>query len=106
MFSLSSPLQVFLALSMASIGLSQSSSLAPDASKAKIGAASIFALLDRKSIIDPSDDSGTTIEDVKGEIEFQHVSFKYPSRPDIQILRDLCLSIRSGKVIYCVSVSF
>ena len=83
---------------MAAIGISQSSSLAPDSSKAKSAAASVFAILDRKSKIDPSDESGMTLDTVKGDIELKHVSFKYPTRPDVQILRDLCLTIRSGKV--------
>ena len=40
------------------------------------------------------------LDDVKGEIELRHVSFKYPSRPDIQIFRDLNLTIHSGKVMF------
>lgn len=93
-------LQVFFALTMAANGVSQSGSLTPDATKAKESAASIFAILDRKSKIDPGDETGTTLENVTGEIEFHHVSFKYPTRPDIQIFRDLCLVIRSGKVTF------
>jgi ATP-binding cassette subfamily B (MDR/TAP) protein 1 len=85
---------------MAAIGISQSSSFAPDSSKAKGAAASIFAIIDRKSKIDPSDESGTTLDNVKGEIELRHISFKYPSRPDIEIFRDLSLAIHSGKVNY------
>lgn len=91
-------LQVFFALSMAATGLSQSGILAPEASRAKSAIASVYAILDRKSKIDSSDESGTTIENVKGDIEFQHISFKYPARPDVQIFRDLCLAIPSGKV--------
>ena len=91
-------LQVFFALTMAAIGISQTSSFAPDSSKAKNAAASIFAILDRKSKIDPSEESGMKLDDVKGEIELRHVSFNYPSRPDIQIFRDLNLKIHSGKV--------
>lgn len=83
---------------MAAIGISQSSSLAPDSSKARSATASVFAILDRQSKIDPSDDSGLTPERLKGNIEIQHVSFRYPTRPDIQIFQDLCLSIHSGKV--------
>ena len=83
---------------MAAVGISQSSSFAPDSSKAKTAAASIFSIIDRKSKIDPSDDSGETIDNVKGEIHLRHVSFKYPSRPDIQIFKDLSLTIHSGKV--------
>ncbi|XWS46385.1 hypothetical protein CRYUN_Cryun14cG0061200 [Craigia yunnanensis] len=97
--------QVFFALTMASVAISQSSSFAPDSSKAKAAAASIFAIIDRESKIDPSDESGMTLEDVKGDIELRHVSFKYPLRPDIQIFRDLSLSIHAGKTIALVGES-
>ncbi|KAL5226635.1 hypothetical protein ABZP36_014900 [Zizania latifolia] len=90
--------RVFLALAMAAIGVSQSSTLTSDSSKAKSAASSIFAIVDRKSRIDPSEDAGVTVETLHGNIEFQHVSFRYPTRPDIEIFRDLCLTIHSGKV--------
>ncbi|KAK4407870.1 ABC transporter B family member 4 [Sesamum angolense] len=89
--------RVFFALTMAAIAISQSSSFAPDSSKAKSAAASIFAILDRESKINPSDESGMKLESVKGEIELKHVSFKYPTRPDVQIFRDLSLTIHHGK---------
>ncbi|KAA8528153.1 hypothetical protein F0562_035596 [Nyssa sinensis] len=97
--------RVFFGLSMTAVGISQSGSLTPDFGKAKSAAVSIFAILNQKSKIEYSDDSGTTLENVKGEIEFQHVSFKYPTRPDIQIFRDLCLAIRSGKTVALVGES-
>ncbi|KAJ8623580.1 hypothetical protein MRB53_032109 [Persea americana] len=97
--------RVFFALTMAAIGVSQSSSLAPDAAKVKASTSSIFAILDQKSKIDPSDDTGMTLPDVKGDIEFQHVSFKYPMRPDVQIFRDLCLVVQSGKTVALVGES-
>lgn len=90
---------------MAAIGISQSSSLAPDSSKAKTAVASIFSIIDRKSKIDPSDEKGMVLENVTGEIELRHISFSYPSRPDIQIFRDLSLAIHSGKVIIHISNS-
>eukprot|EP00258_Populus_trichocarpa_P025336 XP_024441355.1 ABC transporter B family member 21 [Populus trichocarpa] len=97
--------RVFFALTMAAVGISQSSSFSPDSSKAKGAAASIFAIIDRKSKIDPSDESGTTLDNVKGEIELRHISFKYPSRPDIEIFRDLSLAIHSGKTVALVGES-
>lgn len=90
--------QVFFALTVTAIGISQTSATAPDMAKAKDSAASIFDILDRKSKIDSSLDEGTTLENVKGDIEFQHVSFRYPTRPDVHIFQDLCLTIPSGKV--------
>ncbi|VVA89733.1 unnamed protein product [Arabis nemorensis] len=97
--------QVFFALTMAAIGISQSSSFAPDSSKARVAAASIFGIIDRKSKIDSSDESGTVLENVKGDIELRHISFTYPARPDIQIFRDLCLTIRAGKTVALVGES-
>jgi len=83
---------------MAATAITQSSSFTTDSQKAKNVTASIFAIMDRKSKIDPSDESGMSLDDVKGDIELHHVSFKYPSRPDVQIFTDLNLSIRAGKV--------
>ncbi|KAL2535201.1 ABC transporter B family member 4 [Forsythia ovata] len=97
--------RVFFALTMAAIAISQSSTFAPDSSKAKGAAASIFAILDRKSKIDPSDESGTTLENLKGEIELRHIRFRYPTRPDVQIFRDLSLTIHSGKTVALVGES-
>lgn len=97
--------KVFFALTMAALGVSQSSALAPDVTKAKDSTKSIFAILDRKSKIDPSNDEGITLASVKGDIEFQHVSFKYPTRPDVQIFTDLCLNIHSGKTVALVGES-
>nr|XP_027097985.1 ABC transporter B family member 21-like [Coffea arabica] len=97
--------QVFYGLTMAAIAISQSSKLSPDSSKARSGAASIFALLDLNSPIDSSKTSGITLDNVKGEILFQHVSFKYPNRPDVQILKDLCLAIESCQTLALVGDS-
>ncbi|KAJ8498307.1 hypothetical protein OPV22_008859 [Ensete ventricosum] len=97
--------RVFLALAMAAIGISQSSSLAPDSSKARSASASVFAILDHKSKIDPSDDSGMILETLKGNIELCHVSFRYPMRPDIQIFQDLSLTVHSGKTVALVGES-
>ncbi|KAL3652974.1 ATP-binding cassette, sub-B (MDR TAP), member 4 [Castilleja foliolosa] len=98
--------RVFFALTMAAVAISQSSTFAPDSSKAKSAAASIFGILDRKSNIDPSDESGTTLDNnLKGEIELRHVSFKYPTRPNVQIFQDLSLKIRAGKTVALVGES-
>ncbi|XP_073138932.1 ABC transporter B family member 3-like [Henckelia pumila] len=97
--------QVFLGLGMTAVVISHSRALAPDAGRANAGAASIFTFLDQKSKIDSFDDSGTTLENVKGDIEFHNVLFKYPSRPDVQIFKNLCLAIHSGKIVALVGES-
>ncbi|KAE8722975.1 ABC transporter B family member 12 [Hibiscus syriacus] len=97
--------KVFFALTISAIGVSQTSALAPDTNKAKDSAASIFDILDRKPPIDSSSEDGLTIPTVTGNIELEHVSFKYPTRPDIQIFKDLCLTIPNGKTVALVGES-
>ncbi|KAJ6301922.1 hypothetical protein OIU77_016100 [Salix suchowensis] len=97
--------RVFFALTIGAMGVSQSSGLAPDTATAKDSAASIFAILDRKPKIDSSRDEGITLPHVNGDIEIEHVSFKYPMRPHVQIFRDLSLSIPSGKTVALVGES-
>ncbi|KAH9613320.1 hypothetical protein KSS87_021170, partial [Heliosperma pusillum] len=97
--------RVFFALSMAALGISQTSSFLPDIGKAKSTTASVFAILDRQSKIDPSDKSGMTLEQVAGEIEFRHVKFKYPTRPRVLIFEDICLTIHSGKTVALIGES-
>eukprot|EP01018_Ginkgo_biloba_P014324 Gb_13826 [translate_table: standard] len=65
-------LLVFFALTMVALGVSQSTSLAPNASKVRNAITSIFKILDQKSKINPTDVSGKTLTNVKGDIEFWH----------------------------------
>ena len=90
--------QVFFALVLAAVGVSQASALASNATKARDSAISVFSILDRKSKIDTSNDEGLVLENVTGDIHFSNVSFKYPSRPDVQIFSDFTLHIPSRKV--------
>ena len=99
-------MQVFFALILAAVGISQTSALASDSIKAKESALCVFALLDRKSEIDSESNEGLTLDEVKGTIDFQHVSFKYPSRQDVQIFSDFTLHIPSGKVSLLLYLSY
>lgn len=95
---------MFFAVSLTAYGISRATTLAPDVGKAKRSSDSVFGLLDPISKIDSSDNSGTTLDNVRGEVEFRQVSFKYPTRPDTHIFRDLCLTIHSGKVMLHASL--
>ncbi|XP_019055136.1 PREDICTED: ABC transporter B family member 9-like isoform X1 [Nelumbo nucifera] len=97
--------KVFFALTISAVGISQTSAMAPDSNKAKDSAASIFEILDSKSKIDSSSEEGVTLASVKGDIDFKHVSFRYATRLNVQIFRDLCLSIPSGKTAALVGES-
>ncbi|XP_064994524.1 ABC transporter B family member 9-like [Musa acuminata AAA Group] len=97
--------RVFFALTLAALGVSQSSTAASDINNARDSARSIFAILDRQSKIDSSTDEGEVLQNVRGDIKFHHVSFRYPSRPHVQIFRDLCLSMPAGKTVALVGES-
>ncbi|VAH24306.1 unnamed protein product [Triticum turgidum subsp. durum] len=97
--------EVFFALVLATMGVSQTSAMVSDSNKAKDSAMSIFALLDLKSIIDSSNNEGFTLDEVKGDIDFRHVSFNYPTRPDIFIFNDFTLHISTGKSVALVGES-
>ncbi|XP_048138825.1 ABC transporter B family member 4-like isoform X2 [Rhodamnia argentea] len=97
--------RVFLALTNAAIAITQSSSLTQDSTKARSATASVFEIINRESKLDPSDESGETLDNLKGEIELHHISFKYPSRPDVQIFKDLSLTIHAGKTVALVGES-
>lgn len=83
---------------LATLGISETSAWASDSKKAKETTTSIFSLLDRKSNIDSGSHEGSILDEVKGDTDFQHVSFRYPRRPDVQILSDFTLHIPAGKV--------
>ncbi|KAK1378508.1 ABC transporter B family member 9 [Heracleum sosnowskyi] len=97
--------RVFFALTMTAIGVSMTIGMAPDIDKVKNSAASIFQILDSKPKIDSSNEEGSTIDTLKGDIELWNVGFKYPTRPNIPIFIDLCLSIPSGKTVALVGES-
>ncbi|CAN6336918.1 unnamed protein product [Urochloa humidicola] len=97
--------KAYFALVLAMIGVSQTNAMASDSAKANDSATSIFSILDRKSQIDSSSEEGSTLANVKGNIDFKHVSFKYPSRPDVQIFTDFTLDIPSGKTVALVGQS-
>ncbi|TPX35494.1 hypothetical protein SmJEL517_g02170 [Synchytrium microbalum] len=65
----------------------------------------IFGTIDRKSPIDATSNVGEMVTGLKGDIEFKNVSFKYPSRPDVQILNKFDLVVPAGKTTALVGMS-
>eukprot|EP01114_Cavostelium_apophysatum_P016898 TRINITY_DN48_c0_g1_i1.p1 TRINITY_DN48_c0_g1~~TRINITY_DN48_c0_g1_i1.p1 ORF type:complete len:1280 (-),score=427.38 TRINITY_DN48_c0_g1_i1:235-4074(-) len=97
-------LKVFMAIAMSTMGIGQSAAFFPDAAKAKAASSMIFQIIDRKSAIDPENESGVEPQ-VTGTIEFKDVTFHYPQRPDTQIFTGLNFSVPKGKVIALVGQS-
>lgn len=107
-------IRTFLAITLAAEAVGRISSQAPDTAKADTAARSIFALIDAgdASPIDPSSTTGYTgpsqeqVAKAGGiRIEFRNVTFAYPSRPDVQVLREFNLVIEPGQTIGIVGSS-
>ncbi|XP_026264294.2 ATP-binding cassette sub-family B member 5 [Urocitellus parryii] len=96
---------VFTAIAYGAIAMGETLVLAPEYSKAKSGAAHLFALLEKKPTIDSHSQKGKKPDTCEGNLEFREVSFFYPCRPDVFILRGLSLSIEKGKTVAFVGSS-
>ncbi|TMW61092.1 hypothetical protein Poli38472_014553 [Pythium oligandrum] len=94
---------IVLVLSMFPIGMAAQN--ATDSTKAKKAASSIFQIIDRTPQIDSTSTTGKELTTVRGELEFQHVAFAYPSRPDAHIYKNYNLKIRPGQTVALVGSS-
>jgi ATP-binding cassette subfamily B (MDR/TAP) protein 1 len=84
-------LQVFFGIAMAAMGAGQNQSLAADQAKAKVAKEKIFSIMDTKSAVDAFSEAGLRpVERARGRIEFRDVSFAYPRRPTVFVLKVRC----------------
>lgn len=74
-------------------------------SKATAAADEIFRVIDRVSEIDPLSRDGIEPDSCRGRIEFHDVTFSYPSRQSVLILKNLSLSIPANKTTALVGTS-
>ncbi|KZV84576.1 multidrug resistance protein 1 [Exidia glandulosa HHB12029] len=96
---------VFTAVLIGSFSIAQ---LAPEMeaiSRAQGAAAKLFSTIDRVPAIDSASKEGRTLDKVEGRITFDDVKFKYPSRPDVPILKGLTIAFEAGKTAALVGAS-
>ncbi|XP_003788539.1 ATP-binding cassette sub-family B member 5 [Otolemur garnettii] len=96
---------VFTAIAYGAMAMGETLVLAPEYSKAKSGAAHLFALLEERPTIGSDSQEGKKPDTFEGNLEFRDVSFFYPCRPDVFILHGLSLSIEKGKTVAFVGSS-
>ncbi|ORY83184.1 P-loop containing nucleoside triphosphate hydrolase protein [Protomyces lactucae-debilis] len=92
----------FIAITFGSQSAGQFFSFAPDIMKAKGSAQKIIGLFERQPEIDSWSKDGLKNGVTEGAIEFKDVHFRYPTRPDVPVLRGLNLRIEPGS--YCALV--
>ena len=83
---------------LGTMGLSQAAPHVIALTEARVAGTMAFEVIDHKSKIQP-DEVGTTklkSEDVQGEIVLKNVNFRYPSNPDVQVLKDFSCVFKAG----------
>ncbi|KAJ0586321.1 putative Type I protein exporter [Helianthus annuus] len=95
--------KIFLILVLSSFSVGQLAGLAPDTSMASSAIPNVFEILNRVPLIRGK---GSRIEGSKAfDLEFKMVSFAYPSRPDVGVLKDFCLKVKGGTFVAVVGGS-
>nr|CAD1918043.1 ABCB transporter [Chrysochus auratus] len=72
---------------------------------AKGAAQKIFYILESEPNIHKHKDDGKKINKFQSSIVFEKVSFSYPSRPDVEVLKGFNLKIECGKIVALVGSS-
>ncbi|KAA3680384.1 ATP-binding cassette, subfamily B (MDR/TAP), member 1 [Paragonimus westermani] len=88
--------RVFLVINFGSQAVGRTASAAPDAKQALEAVKKMLSLIDRvpKIILNCGDIPSTPF---RGEVEFRHVHFRYPTRHKVRVLKDFSHSIEPGK---------
>lgn len=98
-------MQVFLALTMAVVGMSQVSASSGAVGDAGPAASALLRLVDRAPRIDSSDEGGLRPGAVAGAMELRGVVFSYPARCGEHALDGLTLALPAGRTTALVGES-
>lgn len=94
------------ALLYGTIIISQTLVFAPSFTAAFVGAHRLFQIIDREPMIQsPNLANKARMPDKSNDIEYKKIDFSYPTRLDVQVLKDLNLKIHEGQTIALVGPS-
>jgi len=79
------------------------SGLWADLMKASGSAERIYEIIDREPTMPAS--GGQQLDELKGAITLEGVSFQYPTRPDVTVLSEVDLSLAAGEIVALVGPS-
>lgn len=98
--------KIFLILVLSSFSVGQLAGLAPDTSMAATAIPAVLEIIDRKPLIGNNRGRGKKLERSRPwDIELKKVTFAYPSRPEIIVLRGFSLRVKSGSMVALVGAS-
>ncbi|CAO2046139.1 unnamed protein product [Urochloa humidicola] len=89
--------QTFMIIVSTGRVIADAGSTTTDLAKGAEAVASMFAILDRKTEIEPDNPKGYKPEKLCGGVQIIGVDFAYPSRPNVIIFKEIFLNIQPGK---------
>ncbi|KAH8078415.1 P-loop containing nucleoside triphosphate hydrolase protein [Cristinia sonorae] len=98
-------INVFLAVIIGSFALALAGPEVQAIIQARSAAAKLYETIERVPTIDSLSSSGLKPEKCVGDITLTDISFSYPSRPTVPILKNLSMSFPAGKAVALVGPS-
>uniref|UniRef100_A0A8C5I326 ATP-binding cassette sub-family B member 5 n=1 Tax=Gouania willdenowi TaxID=441366 RepID=A0A8C5I326_GOUWI len=104
-YTIGTLLTVFFVVLIGAFSMGQTSPNIQTFASARGAAHKVYSIIDNIPAIDSFSEAGFKPDSIKGNIEFKNISFCYPSRPDVKVLNDMSLSVKSGQTIALVGSS-
>ncbi|KAF4693310.1 (ABC) transporter [Perkinsus olseni] len=98
-------LQSLMSVMFAAMAVGQAMAFLPDVAEAKVSAHDVFEILDTESKINAMRPDGTVTDMGDGVVEFKDVHFKYPTNPNLPILKGVSFRIEPGQQVAFVGPS-
>lgn len=96
---------VFFSVVIAAAAFGQLMSVLPDFARARVAGYNLLSVIERVPEIDSNDSGAVHNVHLNGEIEFDNVSFSFPSRQEQLVLNHLSLRIEPGSIVGVVGAS-
>lgn len=96
--------RVFFSIAFTAVAVGQWGAFSGDINRANYAVGMIIRLLQSHSSIDNLSRGGTKPA-FKGSVTFQNLFFRYPTRPELPVLQNLTLNIKSGQTVALVGAS-
>ncbi|XP_075965014.1 ATP-dependent translocase ABCB1 [Anarhichas minor] len=104
-YTIGTVLTVFFVVLIGAFTVGQTSPNIQNFASARGAAHKVYSIIDHKPTIDSYSEAGFKPDSITGNIEFKNIHFNYPSRPDVKVLHNFSLSVKSGQTIALVGSS-